>query len=64
MQSKEKAEVGLTNCKVGEKVRKGAFACSVEKYRNSRPSPKALCINSVDQLEKKFEKVPAQNHPL
>jgi hypothetical protein len=24
MQSKEKAEVGLTNCKVGEKVRKGA----------------------------------------
>ena len=46
----------------GEKVRKDAFACSVEKSRNRKPSPQALFINTIDHLEKKFEKVPTQSH--
>ena len=45
----------------GEKVQKDAFACSVEKSRNRKPSPQALFINTLDQLKKKFEKVPTHS---
>jgi hypothetical protein len=39
---------------------KGIRAGAVEKYRNRRPSPQSLCINALDHLEKKFEKVSAE----
>ena len=56
--------MGLTNCSIGEKVRKGAFAPAVEKSRNRKPSPQALRTMDGDRLEKKFEKVPPQSHSL